>query len=142
MIRPATHTKRKIGIYVFSVVLLLMIAWSITASKRWKRLTSAVVTRNGTAASSMVFRAPDGSLLLSMNEQQAEWWYVIHPTSQKVLSGGRFNFIVLPMFAYDKRGDYGVDMNSPKMEKDPKLIVQPKYIEFDSFFGSRVRASW
>src|SRR2546425_11920450 len=127
-----------LGITIFVVALVM------TADHWWRKLGGVQITYNGQFSNtSSVFRSPDGELLILVGEEGEGSLYVVRPDSEVIGMPDRSSFVFLPAYAYSKRVPPLIAlMQSAKIEVDPELIIQPQFIEFNSFGNARVRLTW
>lgn len=142
--RRFKNSKLRYGIIsLLCILVLTAVTGVVTAPNRWARL-NALITVNGIQeTNARAYRSTSGKTLVLIPQRGGnEAYYVITPQSNVVFFGGRSNFIMFPLFAFDRGGEYGVKMSDPKMDKDPKLLVLHKQIIYTSIENERIRIKW
>ena len=155
--QPVSSGKRRLkSLLKVAALIALVIACVaggllLTSPNSWKKWGAANVTLNGQPSSgSIAYRSHAGAILLYLKAPSSTMLqvYVIEPDSHKVgiPPGNNVNLLRLPGYVYSTHGrllTVPLDGTEEKMDKfDAKLTVKPKYLEFTSLQGGRVRVAW
>lgn len=132
------------------LVLMLLCAGYFTRSHWWLRVVGARVTLDGQMSpDATVYRGPKGELAVFILENDRknvgrDQTYVVFSSSNLIGVADANAFYRLgPVALKPRNGDYVMQMPSVMIEvPDPKLVISPNRVEFNSWQGSRVVAVW
>jgi hypothetical protein len=108
----------------------------------WLRLGTATVSLDGRpTALAAVYRSHRGQLLVSLQEPAGDVLYVIRTSERRVMVPNASAFLQTARFALSRQvRPIGVPLGSSKTEgSDPRLVIQPRCVEFTSLCAQRVR---
>jgi hypothetical protein len=143
MLRHLKKRWKKIAVAVCVLAVLLISALIVTRDHWWVEVFNAKLAYDGKPANqSRIYRSRDGSLLISLGDEEEGALYLIYPRDATVGSASPSGFLLLPWCAYGIHlPPPFVLMQSAKAETKPGLIIGEGLVEFTSSENHRVQVT-
>jgi hypothetical protein len=121
-----------ISLIAIALVLILVAFLLTTRNHWWREIPVKVFVDGKELPQSNVYVSRDGDFIVLLKESDEEiGLYLVHPKINKIGIESRSKFFKLPLYMYSR--DYPVQSalsGTDKFARDPKLIIEPKHIEF------------